>query len=378
MDILKIMPDYENSIMNIASSILKYYHVETMHNTIPEIDDALAKNYKNVVFFIVDGMGTDILNYHMPTNSFLRMHKVKDLTSVFPSTTPVATTSMYSGLSPLEHAWVGWNCYFKEIDQELVLFTNTDFYSHKKSKYPDYVNSAIGYETINSKISNSTHNNVATYEVFPLFRPNGVKSLSEMFERINNLCRKDEQKFILAYWDEPDCTMHKVGTKSPEITKIIQEVNEGLLQLNNTIDDTLIIVAADHGQIDMQENIFLDEYSDIQECLAMLPSLGKRVMSFQIKTNKKEEFVERFNRYFKDDFILFNKEDFIAKFLGPGNPHPRIDDFIGDFVAVAVGQKMFQYRALENIDIAEIKANHAGLTHEEMIVPLILVEYKKN
>ena len=369
-----IFPDYENSIMNIAVSILKYYGIDSKHTGLPELEQVLCKNYKNVVFIILDAMGTDILNYHLSKDCLLQKNKKKDITSVFPSTTPVATTSMYSGLSPLEHGWLGWNCYFKECDMELELYNNKDLYTKEKAPKPDFVNSIIGYETINQKINKATNGKIACHEIFPAFRPNGVKSTTEMFSRIENLCNKDGKKFILAYWDEPDASLHKFGCYAKEIADLLQQINRELTDTVNNLKDTLIIVSADHGQIDIGENIFLDEIQELTECMERPPSLGKRVMSFTLKSNKKDLFEQLFKQYFKNDYLLLSKQEFIDKFLGPGKKHHKIDDFVGDFVAVATGNKMFQFRTPGNSDVKPIFANHAGLTHEEMIVPLILIE----
>ena len=57
-----IRPDYNNSILNLITSILKYYNVESKYNSLPEIDEILNKDYNNVVLLILDGMGENILN----------------------------------------------------------------------------------------------------------------------------------------------------------------------------------------------------------------------------------------------------------------------------------------------------------------------------
>ncbi len=42
----------------------------------------------------------------------------------------------------------------------------------------------------------------------------------------------------------------------------------------------------------------------------------------------KNEFKKRFNKIFKDEFLLMKTEDFLKRnFLGYGEKHPKIDDF---------------------------------------------------
>ena len=96
-----VLPDYENSILNLINSILHYYHVETKYNGIDILDQKLEKKYKNIVLIILDGMGENILNTISP-NGFFKKHQERIITSVYPSTTTAAMTTYYSGKPPIE------------------------------------------------------------------------------------------------------------------------------------------------------------------------------------------------------------------------------------------------------------------------------------
>jgi len=85
-----------------------------------------------------------------------------------------------------------------------------------------------------------------------------------------------------------------------------------------------------------------------------------------------DTFKERFTAEFKDKFILFAKEEFIEKRLsGPGKPHPKSLDFLGDIIAVATDDTALWH---DNGAAEIFKALHAGLTEQEMMVPLIVLE----
>lgn len=82
--------------------------------------------YKNVVILLLDGLGIDALQYHLSENSFFRKNLIKEYSTVFPPTTTSATTSIESGLTPLEHGWLGWSLYFSDIDKIVNAFINTE------------------------------------------------------------------------------------------------------------------------------------------------------------------------------------------------------------------------------------------------------------
>lgn len=96
-----VLPDYENSILNLMNSILHYYHVETKYKGLDVLDKRLEKKYQNIVLIILDGMGDTILNTTSP-NGFFKKHQERKITSVYPSTTTAAMNMYYSGKPPIE------------------------------------------------------------------------------------------------------------------------------------------------------------------------------------------------------------------------------------------------------------------------------------
>ena len=61
-----VLPNYEHSILNTITSILKYYNVKTKHKSLEVLDNKLNKHFKNVILIILDGMGEHILKSISP------------------------------------------------------------------------------------------------------------------------------------------------------------------------------------------------------------------------------------------------------------------------------------------------------------------------
>ena len=120
-----IMPNYKDSITNLACSIRKYFELDIKHNTIKEIDDLLnTGKYRNVVVILYDGLGFNIMNRCLEKDDFLVRNCLRDYSSIIPCTTTASTTSMLTGLNPCEHGWLGWDIYIKPENKIVTMFTN--------------------------------------------------------------------------------------------------------------------------------------------------------------------------------------------------------------------------------------------------------------
>lgn len=120
----------------------------------------------------------------------------------------------------------------------------------------------------------------------------------------------------------------------------IKEINDLFKQIVETTSNTLFIASADHGLIDVEPTIYLNEYEELDECFIMPPSIEKRAVSFFIKPEMKQAFEERFNRLFGEEFILLSKQEVLNQQLfGQGLSHRKTTDFLGDYLACATGKK---------------------------------------
>ena len=382
-----LMPNYNHCILNLITSILKNYEVETKYNTLEKIDKLLEKKYRNVVLVILDGMGENILKNISPNGIFSK-NKIDEITSVYPSTTTAAMTTYYSGKPPIETGWIAWSQYFKEYGRNIDVLPERDSYTGEKLKVKNQkISDIIGYKTVYEQIKEQ-NSNIETYEIMPSYCEKKTKltmtanTVEEMCESIVTLCKITQNKFVIAYNDNPDGIIHKNGCYSEETKKFVleaeQEFEKMLQKLKCT--NTLIILSADHGHQDINETIDILELKEIQECLIMPPTLESRMIGFFVKYNKRKEFEDIFNKLFKDKYILYSKEDLLkSNLLGYGNRHKKIEDFIGDYIAIAISDVRINigtYLSREMKHPDEKKSTHCGLTKNEMEVPLIVFDLK--
>ena len=378
-----VLPNYEHSILNTITSILKYYHVETNHQSSEKIDQLLyKKEYKNVILLILDGLGEHILN-KISSEGYLNQNKIDCVTSVYPSTTTAALTTYYSGRPPYETGCIAWSQYFKEYGRAIDMFSHNESYMREPLKKPlmDVFKTIVNYETVFDKIEKAS-SDVKAYEIEPEYAERRAKraikanNIDELIMNINDLCLMPSKKFIFAYSDNPDGLLHDFGTTSEEVETFVKETEKKIEKMVKDFDeDTILIISADHGHKDIEKAYKLLDYPEIQECLIMPASLESRILAFWVKEDMKEIFVQRFNKAFGKEFWLMTKETFLDKyhFLGYGNKHKKIDDFIGNYIALSVGGSSIQLGTFLTEGKPIKKSTHCGLTKEEMEVPVIVI-----
>lgn len=377
------MPDYSRSTLSITASLLKFWGVKPDYPTLPEIDRALNDgNIRTVIVILFDGMGENLLRRKLPNDAFLVKNDACAISAVFPSTTTAATTSLWTGLSPVEHGWLGWSLYFKEAGRTVDAFTNRDSFSGEAYRA---LNLAETYMPL-TMIYDRLKGRVETHAVFP-FRsyathgadlPHVACDTGDAARIISSLAREPGRKLITYYDGEPDHTMHEKGVESEETLRHFKRINKTAEELVKSLpDDALLIVTADHGLVDVTGEVNLNALPALMECLEMLPSVERRAASFFVKSNKKAQFEREFKAACGDDFVLYTHDEVFEKhLLGLGKPHPKADDFIGDYLAVATGTRYFGFSTPASREFHLI-GQHAGLTDDEMTVPVILARNRK-
>lgn len=369
-----VFPDYTNSIVNFSCSILKHFGVPVRHNTLPAADAVLEGNYKHVVVLLLDGLGVNILEKHLSPDAFLRRHFLTGYSSVFPPTTTASTTSMLSGLTPIEHGWLGWDVYFEQIDKIVTCFFNTLQGTTTPAADFDVARTFLPYDSIHTLINNAREPGDGSVVpvadlVFP-FGPKPFPGIDDWFAEIKRQTTLDTRTFTYAYWENPDHDMHMYGTEDPTVHNAILDLNARIEKLCSELTDAVVFVTADHGHTDETRVNLEEDYPEIWKMLVRPPSLEHRGISFYVKDEYKTLFASEFERLFGSDYVLFTREEALEKELfGPGEPNANLTG-IGDYIAAAVGEKtLYPSRTLCK---RTFKSQHAGMTEAEMKIPLIV------
>lgn len=363
-----IKPDYDNSVMNISSTLAEYFNVPSNNAVLPRLKDVLNENsYDKIVFAVFDGLGLHPMRKNLSSDDFLMKNVAQTLTSTFPSTTTNATTSINTDKQPLEHGWFGWTVYFDKAGCVTELFRMTNAFSGEKLP-DDFVYPVKEHDDYWFDYAKTDY---AVSSVMPSYCK-GAKggcvratTVKEVIDGIHGEISKPGKRFVFAYCPEPDATMHEFGVTSEQAKSIINEISQGLSRLQIESLNTLFIVSADHGQTDVTGTIDFYKDKELNSLLYAPPYLEPRATAFKLKRGKKRIFKKIFTERYGEDFALFDSKNMIRQgYFGQRGEYGYL---LGDYVAVCKTGKLLVTKPND----FQFKGHHASLK-EEMLVPLIL------
>ena len=380
-----LLPDYKNCVLNLTASLKKVFNLDSDYQLLADLDIDALRRKKNLILIILDGLGVNLIN-RFAKDSFLGKNLFKQITTVFPPTTAAAMTSIYTGKSPLEHGAIGWALYFKEFFKLIDFLPCNDHVNSAKLDYQKaYIYSLFQHRSFLNDLAKITKTHYLTPKYISKSKfsrklmteieilPYG--NVNSMLKTVANLTGKSEQKFILAYSTLPDSLEHKFGVYDERVHDFVKKIEYKIFQLSQNISDSTILISSDHGMKDVNHYFSINDDKNLYESLILPTFPEPRFVSFFVKNHKRKQFEHAIEKY-RQDFYVLKREEFLAKnLLGKGQAHKKIDDFIGDYLAIAIGDKAFETNYWQNLtEEDKMKAHHSGLTKDEMLVPLIKID----
>lgn len=328
-----VFPDYDHCLINFSSSILKEFDLETKYRTLRDLDRLLKYNYSNIIVLVYEGISSKLIDNELPKDSFLRQHKIRDITSVFPTTRKLSQKSLETGLTALEYG------IFSENVAE-----------DKKMTIP-LINSPESKDIITLINKNTKYK---AYGIYP-YGIGKYNNREDMYNRIINLSKNDGKKYIYAYCNSP-CESKDINS---EIEKLVKELT-----------DSLVLVLSNCGRSNSCKEINLNNYEDLSKLLEKITYIEQRCCFIKIKGDNKEKFVNLFKKYFYNDFRLFTLEEAKSKALfGPSNQESSFSNTSFDYIMISKGEK--------NLSGSNQHFTYGGISEEEMIVPVFAISRKK-
>jgi arylsulfatase A-like enzyme len=201
----------------------------------------------------------------------------------------------------------------------------------------------------------------------------GAKDLDEWFEHLRQRAREEGPGLTMAYWPEPDYSLHRHGPDSPAVERIARDIDAGLRSFSAALSkDDLVIVTGDHGHIEVDEYVDLGKIEPISEAMLMPPYLEARAAFFFVRQERRQSFERAVGECLGRDFMTLTREEVLNReAFGPREgAHPLFESFVADYLVIATGKKALKYYEPLHDHGGDYPSHHAGLTEGEVRVPL--------
>ncbi len=365
-----LFPNYEKgNLYNLSASIAEDLGVHR-DNMIPDKSINLDKG--KVLLILVDGFGYNIMKAAgIPTDN------VKKFSTIFPSTTSTALTSLNTISTPAEHGILGYTTYTKEYG---VIQTLT--YTLPEVSEPNIIKKISGLDM-------STRFNVKS--IGRELRDNGKKteavvpesisgsSLTKMLYGISKPAEfktfwdsvyltkgalSRECTFVSLYLPFVDSLAHKYGPFAEPTLEAARYIYNTLV---NTFSKYLnkydIIITADHGFVEVSKTVFLDQHKDLLNMLESPPYGDARAVFMKSHQDLKKNLNDKF-----ENFRIFDQDEIINNgLLGLKGEKPTENS--SEFIGVPLDNGVYVYRYKGNY--SGHKGHHGALLKEEMEIPVI-------
>lgn len=374
-----VLPDYgRDSLYGLASALKRWLHDPAAgwdHGEV--VPDARA----TVVLLVVDGLGDRFLA-ECGQGSALLAHRRGALSSVFPSTTAAAMTTLYTGVAPAVHGLNGWfihDARFGGVIAPLPLMHRAGGPVEAFRLLPRLCPQASMFKGAARRsrmvapqeiaFSRFSQRNAKGAQVRPYAGLNGLGEA--IVEEVTRLGRGGG--FIHAYYPVFDALSHLYGCRSAQAIDRFHRVDALFAQLCERLrgSGATLVVTADHGFIDSTPEHQLKLEAEVSEMLAA-PLFGERRLAFcAVRTGAESEFEAWGRSALAGKAVMVRGADCIdAGLFGPGRMNRRLYERVGTH-ALLMEPGWTVIDEVEGEVPHQMIGVHGGLTRDEMQVPLI-------
>lgn len=340
---------------------------------------------KVLVLLLVDGLGDDFLQ-RFGAGSALLAHRRGRLTSVFPSTTASAVTTVMTGLTPARHGLTGWFIRDERCGGILAPLP-LSLRAGSALEAGQVVEELFPYPTLYEKAARASRL-VSPREIAwsPFSKRHargariagygaGLEGLRQELRRAVLELNAMGGGFVYAYYPRFDSISHEFGSRSAEAVEEFRRVDAAferlLAELQGLSCDVLL--TADHGFADAspERTVHLEAYPQLQALLEC-PLWGERRVAFcAVKPGREAEFEALASEALVGKAVVHPSARLVeAGLFGPGERHPRLAERVGTH-ALLMEEGWIVMDQLPGEKPYWLTGVHGGLSAQEMHIPLI-------
>jgi hypothetical protein len=397
-----VMPDYDGGgLLNIPGTVLDVLGAREPGDAPPltGLDPALREGVRQVVVVLADGLGWWQLELlcdqgHTPFIAELRERarrrdraQLLEATTVFPSTTAAAITTLNTARTPLEHGNIAYFVWLDEFAQVTAMLRWGPAITRRGSYFDDPAVDPRRFVMVPSIHARLRERGIPSYVIEPeMFRSEAMTRMhaaeanfvgyvvpSTMGVRLRaGLADAPRPSYVYAYWSGIDTVSHLYGPRSQEaaIEAAIFDVTLRHALAGRAVGDTLVLLTADHGHVTTDPDKMLDIVGD-EELRALLrnPPAGEPRLVF-LHTDRPEAVRDHIDRKWPGLVTLLDRDELIdAGLFGRGDP-ALARRRIGEVVGLLDGDLSASIVKVEGQTVRH-RGSHGGMSADEMRIPIL-------
>jgi hypothetical protein len=355
----------------------------------------LGSDIRRVVVITLDALGQNLLEKEAAhLEPFLSETAVQgQLTSIFPSTTVAALSSLWTGSAPSQHGLAALFLLFPEygtIGQMLnfspIFGTYPDALVTAGLNPEEYLPvpgmaqqlAAAGLPTYAFKGADIVKSALSKMHDRGVADSFGTYSLTDMLVEVGRFLEQKagEPLFASVYWPSIDTISHMRGWDGPqtaaEFRMIWQQIHQTLRQLSPAARrQTALFITADHGQLvsPKSRHIHLTDHPQLAEMLLMRPAGEPRVAYLYARQGCVPDIVAYVNKNLSEVATAVPIPAAVAAGLfGPPPYAPQLYNRLGDVVLIMRHNYLFVYPQDKEL-VERLYGWHGGMSPAEMRVP---------
>jgi hypothetical protein len=360
-----ILPDYAGP--NVRGVVPALLGPGPWSTSLPDWFPEAVRHADQVVLLVLDGLGWDQLREreaHAPTIAAMSGSRI---TTVAPTTTATALSSITTGLTPGEHGLIGYRIV---LGGEVlnVLRWATDGQDRRRSQPPEHVQPYPAFLGIPVPVVSPAELCSSAFSTAHLRGgvPIGWRAPSSMPIQISELLAAGE-RFVYAYYGGVDKIAHERGFGSfydAELRTADRLVGDILAALPS---GAVLLITADHGQVDVGASIVHPSRS-LLELVALQSGEGRFRWLHATRGAVAELHAAAAAEFGDTGWVVTREQTLDEHWFGPAVAAP-IANRLGDVAVLA--REPVSYFDPDDTGPFELVCRHGSLTSAEVYVPLV-------
>ena len=364
-----------------------------------ELDPALRENVRTVIVVLADGLGTGQLERlvargAMPFLASLLDRaqrrdaaQLLDCTSVFPSTTAAAITTMNTARTPQEHGNLAYFLWLEEFAAVTQMLRWGRAGQRRGSFFDDERLDPRSYARVRSIHGRLRERGISSSVIEPdAFRHEAMERMhaseaqfvgyvipSGIAVRLREaLAPQTGPAYVYAYWQGIDYVAHRFGPESAEHEDEAAAFDLAIGRAfgGRPAGDVLVLLTADHGHAEVAHSSFID-LDDDPGLAALLrhPLAGEPRVPF-FYTDHPQRVIAHLEREYPGIFFPMERDEAIAAGLFGRGDATAARSRVGEVVALLDGDRGASLVRVEGQSLRQ-RGSHGGMTPSEMRIPVL-------